>query len=106
VNLGALPTRARNAQQATEEFINSLKQGTNLRARGGFQRVDIDGRPGQLITFDNTNEATGRPETVNILTTQLRNGALFYMITVSPTDEYQNYQSTFSTILRSVRLND
>jgi Zn-dependent protease with chaperone function len=106
VSLGVVQTRARNSQQATEEFIHNLKQGTNLRARGGFQRVDIDGRPGQLITFDNTNEATGRPETVNILTTQLRNGVLFYMITVSPTDEYKNYQSTFSTILRSVRLND
>jgi predicted Zn-dependent protease len=106
VNLGSVQTRARNAQQATEEFINSLKQGSNLRARGGFQRVDIDGRQGQLITFDNTNEMTGRAETVNIVTTQLGNGELFYMITVSPTDEYKNYQTTFARILRSVRLND
>ena len=68
--------------------------------------MDIDGRPGQLITFDNTNETTGRAEIVNIVTTQLQNGELFYMITVTPTDEYQNYQSTFARILRSVRLND
>jgi predicted Zn-dependent protease len=106
VNLGVVQTRARNAQQATEEFINGLKQGTNLRARGGFKPTDIDGRPGQLITFDNTNEATGRAEIVNIVTTQLQNGQLFYMITVSPAGEYQNYQNTFARILRSVRLND
>ena len=106
VNLGVAQTRSRDAQQATEEFINSLKQGGNLRARGGFQRVDVDGRQGQLITFDNTNEATGHAETVNIVTTQLRDGTLFYLITVSPTNEYRNYQSTFSRILRSIRLND
>lgn len=106
VNLGVVQTRARNAQQATDEFINSLKQGNNLRARGGSKLVDVDGRQGQLFTFDNTNEATGHAETVNIVTTQLQNGQLFYMITVSPTNEYQNYQSTFARILRSVRLND
>ena len=106
VNLGVAQTRSRDAQQATEEFINSLKQGSNLRARGGFQRVDVDGRQGQLITFDNTNEATGHAETVNIVTTQLRDGTLFYLITVSPTNEYRNYQSTCSRILRSIRLND
>ena len=106
VNLGAVQTRARDAKQATEEFVNSLMQGNNLRARGGVKPVDVDGRQGQLITFDNTNEATGRPEIVNIVTTQLRSGELFYMITVSPTDEYQNYQNTFSRILRSIRLND
>ena len=106
VNLGVVQTRARNAQQASEEFINNLKQGSNLRARGGFKPTDIDGRQGQLITFDNTHEATGRAEIVNIVTTQLENGQLFYMITVSPTDEYQNYQNTFARILRSVRLNE
>ena len=106
VNLGVAQTRARNAQQATDEFINSLKQGNNLRARGGSKVVDVDGRQGQLITFDNNNEATGHAEIVNIVTTQLQNGQLFYMITVSPTNEYQNYQTTFARILRSVRLND
>lgn len=106
VNLGVVQTRARNAQQAAEEFVNSVMQGNNLRARGGFKPTDVDGRAGQLITFDNTNEATGRAETVNIVTTQLENGELFYMITVSPTDEYKNYQSTFARILRSVRLNE
>ena len=106
VNLGAVQTRSRNAQKATEEFINSLKQGSNLRARGGSKPMDVDGREGQLITFDNTNEVTGRAEIVNIVTTQLQNGQLFYMITVSPADEYQNYQNTFARILRSVRLNE
>ena len=102
--MGIAQTQARNAQQATDEFVNSLKQGSNLRARGGYERMDVDGRQGQLISFDNLNEATGRAELVHILTTQLKNGQLFYMIAVSPTDDYKSYQGVFLTIVRSVRL--
>jgi Zn-dependent protease with chaperone function len=107
VNIGIAQTRNRNLQQATNEFLNGLEQGNgNLRARSGYQRIDVDGRYGLLITLGNTNEATGRPETINVVTTQLRNGQLFYMITVSPENEYSTYQNTFLTTLRSVRLND
>ena len=107
VTFGAIQTQSRNLQQATTEFVNTLMQGSNnMRARGGYQRMDIDGRNGQLISFDNVNEATGRPELINVATTQLRDGQLFYMISVTPADEYQRYQNTLLSVLRSVRLND
>jgi beta-barrel assembly-enhancing protease len=107
VTFGAVQTQSRNLQQATTEFINTLTQSSNsMRGRGGSQRMDIDGRYGQLISFDTINEATGRPELINIATTQMRDGHLFYMITVSPTDEYSRYQNTLLAILRSVRMTD
>ena len=107
VNLGVTQTRYRNLQQATDEFVNGLQRGNNnLRARGGYQRVDVDGRYGQLLTMDNVNEATGSAEIISIVTTQLRNGDLFYMIAVSPSNDYRTYQNTFLTILRSLRLNE
>jgi beta-barrel assembly-enhancing protease len=107
VNFGVAPARYRNLQQATNDFINSLQQGNgNMRARSGYQRMDVDGRYGQLIALDNVNEATGRAEIVSVVTTQLQNGQLFYMIAVSPSDEYSTYQNTFLTILRSLRIND
>ena len=58
------------------------------------------------ISLSNTNEGTGRPEVVNVFTTQLRNGELLYIIAVAPENDYNNYQSTFQNILRSVQLND
>ena len=84
-----------------------MQQGNgNLRARGNYQRMDVDGRYGLLITLGNTNEATGRAEIINVVTTQLRSGDLLYLITVSPENEYSSYQNTFLNILRSLRLND
>jgi len=107
VNIGLAQTNSRNLQQATNEFLNSLQRGNgNLRARSGYQRSYVSGRSGLSISLSNTNEATGQPEIINVATTQLRNGQLFYMIAVSPTNEYNTYQNNFLTILRSVRLID
>src|SRR5262249_41080650 len=54
VVFGVAQTRYRNLQQATNDFINNLQQGnSNLRARSSYQRTDVDGHLGQLITLDN-----------------------------------------------------
>jgi hypothetical protein len=107
VNIGIAQTNSRNLQQATNEFLNGLQQGSgSLRARSGYQRTYVAGRNGLSISLSNTNEATGRPEVVNLVTTLMQNGELLYIITVAPDSDYYNYQSTFQSILRSVQLND
>jgi hypothetical protein len=105
-SFGVAQTSNRSLQSATQELINSLAQGNNnLRANGGYQRTTMSGRTALFSTLSNVNEATGRPETVRLITTQLRNGQLFYMIAVAPQNE-RGYDSAFEQILRSVRLND
>jgi len=107
VNVGVTQTNSRNLQQATNEFLNGLQQGNgNLRARSNYQRTYIDGRNAVSISLSNVNEATGSSEIVNVVTTQLRNGELFYLITVAPESDNYNYQNAFQNVLRSLRLND
>jgi predicted Zn-dependent protease len=105
-NFGVAQTSNRNLQRATEELINGLAQGNSrLRMNGGYQRTTIDGRAALVSTLTNVNEATGRSETIRLITTQLRNGQLFYMIAVAPQNE-RNYDSAFQNVLRSLRIND
>jgi len=105
-SFGLAQTNNRNLQRATEELINSLAQGNNsLRLSGGQQRTTMSGRTAVFSTLSNVNEATGRSESVRLITTQLRNGQLFYMIAVAPQNE-RNFENAFETILRSIRLND
>ena len=105
-SFGVAQTNSRNLQSASQELINSLGQGNNnLRANGGFQRTTMAGRNALFTTLSNVNEATGRPETVRVITTQLRNGQLFYMIAVAPQNE-RNFENAFQTILQSIRIND
>ena len=106
VNFGVFQPNSRNLEQATNEFINSLQQGNrNLRSRGGYMRTTIDGRNALSIALNNVNEATGRQEIVTVITTQLRNGEVLYMIAVAPNDDFANYQNVFQNILRSVQVN-
>ena len=105
-SFGVAQTSNRNLQGATQELVNSLAQGNNsLRTNGGYQRTTLSGRTALFATLSNVNEATGRPETVRVITTQLRNGQLFYMIAVAPQNE-RGFENAFQTILQSVRLND
>ncbi len=107
VNVGVAQTNNRNLQQATNEFLSSLQQGNpNLRSRSGLQRAAVDGRTALMVSLSNVNEATGRPEIVNVITTQLRNGELLYLIAVAPDNEYSNYQGVFQNVLRSLRLSN
>ena len=105
-NFGVAQTNNRNLHRATDELLNSLAQGNNnLRRSGGYQRTTIDGRNALWSTLSNTNEATGRAESIRLITTQLRNGQLLYMIAVAPQNE-RNFEGAFQNMLRSIRIND
>jgi hypothetical protein len=105
VNVGASQTNSRNLQQATQEFLNGLAQGNrNLRQSGGYQRTTLSGRNALSTTLTNVNEATGGSEIIRVVTTQLRDGSLFYLIAVMPQGE-RNFENAFSNVFRSLRIN-
>jgi predicted Zn-dependent protease len=105
VNFGVAQTTNRNLQRATTEFVNNLTQGnSNLRVNGNYQQTRLGGRTALWTSLSNTNEATGRAENIRLITTQLSNGQLFYMIAVAPSTE-RNFESAFQSVSNSVRIN-
>lgn len=105
-SFGVAQTNARNLRRSTEELINGLAQANpNLRANANYQRTTLGGRNALVSTLANVNQATGRSETVRVITTELRNGQLFYMVAVAPQGE-RNFDAAFNNVLRSVRIND
>jgi hypothetical protein len=50
--------------------------------------------------------ALGGTERVDVYTTQLRDGNLFYVATVVPERDEGNYVDAFERVVQSVRLND
>ena len=107
VNFGLGQTQSRNLTQATQEFLNGLTQGnSNLRQRGSLARTTVAGRTGLTTSLTNVNEATGQAEAITVITTQLRDGQLFYMLAVAPENELGSYQSAFRNVLRSLQIND
>ncbi len=105
-SFGVAQTNSRNLTSATQELLNGFAQGNaNLRATGGSQRTTLDGRTAILSTLTNVNEATGRGENVRLITTQLRDGRILYMVAVAPQGE-RNFENAFQNVFRSVRIND
>jgi beta-barrel assembly-enhancing protease len=106
VNIGAAQTNSRSLQQATQEYINGLAQNNrNIRTAGGYQRTTLSGRTALVTTLSNVNEATGRSETIRLITSQLRNGELFFLIAVAPQGE-RNFDNAFQNVFSSVRINE
>ena len=55
-------------------------------------------------TLSNVSEVTGRDEIIQLITTQTRDGNLFYAVAVAPRDEADQYDSVFQRVINSIRL--
>jgi Zn-dependent protease with chaperone function len=107
--IGTAQSRSNNLQQATQDYVNGLMQteGNNyLRQNTNYTRTTLAGRNAYATTLSGRSPLTNRNEVVSIVTTQLRNGSLFYVIAVAPEDEASNYNYAFRNMIRSIRLAD
>jgi predicted Zn-dependent protease len=106
VTFGAVQSNSRDLQGATQELINNFAQGNqNLKVNNSGQRTTLSGRTALAMSLTNLNEATGQPEHIRLITTQLRSGQLFYMVAVSPQND-NSFNSAFQSVFSSVRIND
>jgi len=93
--------------QATDNLIDMLSESNRqLRQRSDPLNAIVDGRRALQTTLENVSDATGRPEVIQVVTTKLRDGTLFYLVAVAPEDEQRGYEPTFEKIVRSIRFND
>ena len=74
-----------------------------MRSNGEYRRATIGGQGGLGLKLGNVSEVTKDNETVQLLTTQLRDGSLFYAIAVAPEGQFNDYASTFQRVVDSVQ---
>jgi hypothetical protein len=107
IEFGIAGNESHDVQTATDELIDSLARGNPGMSRpSGYQSTNVGNRRGLRTRLTNTSESSRRPEAIDIYTTMLRNGNLFYAIGVAPRDEFNDYESTFQRVVGSVQLND
>lgn len=105
VLVGTERSASTNLRQATDQYLNQLARGNpDLRQQSDYRQGSISGRRALGATLSNINPITGRREIVTVYTTFLNNGDLFYLISVVPENEYNDYQGVFQNILRSIQL--
>ena len=107
VELGATRNETHDLRTATDELIASLSSGNpNLSRPSGYENVSVARRKGLRTTMSNRSEVTGQPETIQVFTTLMRDGSVFYVIGVAPRDSFRDYQNTFQRIVGSIQLMD
>ena len=107
VEIGVSRNETHDLQTATDELISSLSGGNpDLRRAANYSRISIGGRRGLRTTLTNRSEVSGQPETIEMSTTQLRDGSLFYVIGVAPTGEFRDYANVLNRVVGSIRLSD
>ena len=105
VEIGVARNEEHDLQTATSELIDSLRQGNPRLGRSSNPaRTTVAGQQGLAIELSNISDATGGQERVAVYTTLLRDGTLFYVIGVAPSDEFGAYDNVFSRIVRSIQL--
>jgi hypothetical protein len=104
VEIGVARSETHDLQTATAELVQSLRQSNpRLSPQQGYDRAIIGGRQGLHTAASNVSDVTGGQEVVDIYTAQLSDGSLFYVLGVSPRDDYGVYANTFANIVRSIR---
>jgi hypothetical protein len=107
VEFGVSRNESHDLQTATRELLDALAQGNpNLSRPSRADRVNLADRRALRTILSNQSEVTGRPEAIQIVTTQLRDGNLFYAIAVAPQDEFPSYRSVFDRVASSLQFSD
>jgi hypothetical protein len=107
VEFGGGRNETHDLQRSTEELIDSLaRSNPNLSQPGRFDRITVSGRRGLRTVLTNQSDATGGPERIEIVTTQMRDGNLLYAIAVAPRDEFGAYRGVFDRVFSSLELMD
>jgi hypothetical protein len=104
---GVVPAAGRDLQQATESLMRGfLRSNSHLRAQSAYIRWQLANRSALAVALSGTWPATMHVERVTVYTAMLRNGSLFFLITVVPQEDAASYQPVFVTMARSVQIKD
>ena len=107
MEVGTSRNESHDLRTATDELVSALSQSNpQLRGRSGYSSISFAGRRGLHTVLNNVSDVTRQPEQIELFTTQLSDGTLFYVIGVAPTNEFSAYQRVFAQVVRSIQLNN
>jgi beta-barrel assembly-enhancing protease len=104
VEFGLSGEARRDLRGATNALIDSLRQANpRMRTGSGLAQSELGGQPALVTTLDNISDVTGAREIVEVTTTRLGDGRLFYAIAVAPESDVSAYSATFERVLSTLR---
>ena len=104
--LGVAQSSSRDLRQSTQTLVDGfLRSNPEMRIVGQQRQMSLSGRTA-IVTPLVGRSALGGTERVDLQTTFLADGNMFYFLTVVPDRDYDVYAPTFQRIAQSIRLTD
>jgi len=93
---------------ATNDLLNQIVQNSpHLKViNGSAQRMNVNGGQAIAASLRGTNPNTGIIERVTVVTRQLADDHLVYMLFVTPDRDASKYKSTLNAMVRSIEVNE
>ena len=93
---------------ATEDLLREVQRNSpHLQViRGSAQQFNLDGRTAMSAALRGRNQSTGLDERVTLVTRQLPDQHLIYMVFVTPEREASNYASVLNSVVRSIQIDE
>jgi predicted Zn-dependent protease len=104
VQAGVARNETHDLQTATDELIQSLAQSNpRMKQASQYTRATVGNRSGISVLLNNVSDATNRNERINVTTTLMEDGTLFYLIGVAPDTDYAAYEPVFRKVASSIQ---
>lgn len=93
---------------ATNALLNDIVQGSPHLSviRGSEQNFNLDNRQAVAVSLRGTNPNTRIAERVTVVSRQLADGHLMYMLFVTPDRDASAYNSVLQSMVRSIQVNE
>lgn len=92
-------------EQATDQLVAEFRQSNrNMRVVRYHEGIRVDGENALSTYLSNDSPITGGSRETDWLITLARPDGLVFIVFTAPEREFQNYESTFQQMLRSVRI--
>jgi hypothetical protein len=103
--IGVLPSQGGDLGATTTAFVQQQLEGNpDFRLARQPQQIDFGGRPGYVTVVAGPSTTTGVLEYDVTYSTLTSDGRFFYLITIVPENEAEQYKGAFERIISTLRL--
>jgi len=105
VEIGLAPRGGDDLADATDALIDLLSSDSpHLRRLSDLGRCSLANQPAVRAVVSSVSDVTGQEEQMEIVTTLLGDGRLFYALVVAPRDAFATYEPTFRQVIASIAI--
>jgi beta-barrel assembly-enhancing protease len=97
-------TRSLSLEDATRDLVEELTSSRTYLSESSVTTLDINGREARLAVLNGTSPATGENERITVVTQQLADRHIVFLLFVTPENEAERYSGVLAQMIASLHV--